>query len=74
LIDAVPGDQPVGTFENELIRRQSPWRDIDHVGVETLQWVHWFNTDRPHEALADLTPEKVEELHFDRNSTLPIAG
>ena len=35
-----------------------PWRDVDHVEVETLQWVHWFNTERPHEYIDDLTPER----------------
>lgn len=28
--------------------------------------VHWFNTERPHEALEDLTTEKVEQLHYAR--------
>ena len=49
----------VGSFKNELIRRQGPWRDVDHVEVQTLQWVHWFNTERPHEYLDELTPAQA---------------
>ncbi len=26
--------------------------------------MHWFNTERPHEALDDLTPHQVEQLHY----------
>lgn len=32
----------LGSYKNELIRRQGPWRDVDHVEVETLNWVDWF--------------------------------
>lgn len=39
----------VGSFKTELIRRQGPWRDIDHVEIETMTWVDFFNTERPHE-------------------------
>jgi len=49
--DNALAETTVGSFKNELIRRQGPWRDVDHVEVQTLQWVHWFNTERPHEYL-----------------------
>jgi transposase InsO family protein len=29
-----------------------------------LNWVDWFNTRPPHDKLDDLTPVKVEELHY----------
>ena len=32
------------------------------VELETLDYVTWFNNDRPHEALDDLTPTAAEEL------------
>ena len=67
-------DPSVGSFKNELIRRQGPWRDVDQVELGTAQWVAWFNTERPHEHLDDLTPEKVEKLHYARQHALPKAG
>ena len=64
----------VGSFKNELIRRQGPWRDVDHVELDTAEWVAWFNTERPHEHLDDLTPETVEKLHYAHRHPLPRAG
>ena len=64
----------VGSFKNELIWREGPWRDVDHVEIETLTWVDWFNTDRPHEYLDDLTPARAEELHYIHISTPTLVG
>lgn len=72
--DNALAESTVGSFKNELIRRQGPWRDVDHVELETLNWVHWFNTERPHEYLDDLTPEAAEELHYAHSKTLAPAG
>jgi len=71
--DNALAETTVGSFKNELIRRQGPWRDADHVEVQTLQWVHWFNTERPHEYLDDLTPDQAERLHYDLRA-LAAAG
>ena len=63
-------ESTVGSFKTELIGQQGPWRDIDQIELETLNWVHWFNTERPHAYLDDLTPETAEHLHYDhQNST-----
>lgn len=55
----------VGSFKNEVIRRQGPWRDVNQVELATAEWVQWFNTERPHDDLDDFTPEAVEKLHYD---------
>jgi hypothetical protein len=34
---------------------------VEHVELETLDYADWFNHDRPHEALDDLTPAATEE-------------
>ncbi len=36
--------------------------------------VHWFNTERTHEAIDDLTPVAVEQLHHRFRATLEQAG
>ena len=72
----------VGSFKTELIRRQGPWRGIDQVEIETLNWAHWFNTGRPHECLDDLTPRTprsftpLTEKHWHRlgDSGEPVLG
>lgn len=73
-LDNAMAETTVGSFKNELIRRQGPWRDVDHVEVGTAEWVVWFNTERPHEELDDFTPEAVETLHYDHRHALPEAG
>ena len=45
-------------YKTELIRgpQQGPWRTIDDVELATLGWVHWYNTERIHSRLNDLSP------------------
>ena len=73
-LDNALAETTVGSFKNELIRRQGPWRDVNHVEIATAEWVVWFNTERPHEYLDDFTPEAAEQLHYDHRSTPPKAG
>lgn len=63
-LDNALAETTLGSFKTELIRRQGPWRDIDHVEIETMTWVDFFNTERPHEYLDNLTPVTVENLHY----------
>jgi putative transposase len=71
--DNALAETTIGSFKTELVRRLGPWRDIDHLEVETAQWIAWFNTERPHDYLDDLTPEQAERLHYDPH-TLAAAG
>ena len=73
-LDNALAETTVGSFKNELIRRQGPWRDVNQVELATAEWVVWFNTERPHEYLDDFTPEAVEKLHYDHRRTPPKAG
>ena len=47
-------------YKAELIRNQGPWEDIDAVELATAEWVHWFNTIRPHSAIGMRTPAEHE--------------
>ena len=62
-LDNALAETTVGSFKNELIRRQGPWRDVNQVEIATAEWVVWFTTERPHEYLDDFTPEAAEKLH-----------
>lgn len=73
-LDNALAETTVGSFKTELIRRQGPWRDIDHVELETMTWVDFFNTERPHEYLDDLTPIAVENLHYAQPQPVIPAG
>lgn len=54
-----------GAYKNEVIHRRGPWRDADHVEHETLNWVHWFNHERLHEALGHRPPVEHEQDWID---------
>jgi putative transposase len=73
-LDNALAETTVGSFKTELIRRHGPWRDVDHVEIETLNWIHFFNTERPHEYLDDLTPEAAEALHYAHRTRPANAG
>ena len=47
-------------YKAKLIRNQGPWQDIDAVELATAEWVHWFNTIRPHSAIGMRTPVEHE--------------
>ena len=56
--DNALAESQIGLYKTELIRPEGPWRDVDHVEIETLNGSHWFNTERPHESIDDLTPAR----------------
>lgn len=62
--DNALAESQIGLYKTELIHPAGPYRNLDHVEIATLDWAHWFNTQRPHEALNDLTPLQVEQIHY----------
>ena len=36
----------IGLFKAELIKRQGPWRTVEHVEAATLHYLDWFNNTR----------------------------
>ncbi|WP_141711913.1 IS3 family transposase [Jiangella alba] len=70
--DNAMAESQIGAYKTELIRHEGPWRDVEHVEFETLNWVHWFNQERTHESIDDLTPIEVEAAHYAaRNRLIP---
>ena len=55
-----------GLYKTELIRRRGPWRNAEHVELETLAWVEWFNNRRLHSELGDIPPAEFEHDHYAR--------
>ena len=55
-----------GLYKTELIRRRGPWRHTEHVELETLAWVEWFNNRRLHSELGDIPPAEFERDHYAR--------
>jgi putative transposase len=72
--DNALAESQIGLYKAELIWPDGPWRDCDRVEVGTLEWVDWFNTQRPHEAIDDLTPIQAEQAHYAARNRLPETG
>ena len=72
--DNALAETTIGMYKTELIRAGGPWRDISHVEAAALEWVHWYNTERTREAIDDLTPVAVQQLHYRFRATLEQAG
>jgi putative transposase len=72
--DNALAESQIGLYKAELIRPEGPWRGVEHVELETLNWIDFFNTERPHEAIDDLTPMAAEELHYASQNELEPTG
>ena len=71
--DNALAETTIGLYKTELIKAEGPWRDLDQVEAATLEWVHWYNTERTHQAIDDLTPVAAEELHYRFRAALDRA-
>ena len=67
-------ESQIGLYKSELIHHEGPWRDVDQVEVATAGWVLWFNTERTHGSIDDLTPVALEPLNYALTEPLERAG
>ena len=55
-----------GLYKSELIRRRGPWRNAEHLEIETLAYIEWFNHRRLHGELDHTPPAEHEADYYDR--------
>jgi putative transposase len=72
--DNALAESHMGLYKSELIHPYGPWKGVEHVEAATLDWIHWFNTQRPHESIQDLTPIQAEQTHYTHRTRLAEAG
>ena len=65
--DNAMAESVIGLFKTELHRNPAaiarncgPWRGLDDLEIATCSWVSWFNDERIHGELDDLTPAEFE--------------
>jgi putative transposase len=71
--DNALAESEIGLFKTEVIRCRGPWRTVDDVEIETLEWVDWHNHRRLHSACCDLTPIEYEQVHYRQHPALTEA-
>ncbi len=49
-----------GLYKTEVVRKKGPWKTIEALEWETLNWVHWFNQER---LLEPIPPAEFEALY-----------
>jgi putative transposase len=57
-----------GLYKTELIRKDGPWYGLEDVEHATMEYVHWFNTERLHSAIG-MMPPAVFEARFRAQNT-----
>ena len=73
--DNALAESVIGLYKAEIIRRKGPWRSLEQVEFETLDWVCWYNDKRLLEPIGDIPPAELEALYFqNRQSGLVEAG
>ncbi|MST50266.1 integrase core domain-containing protein, partial [Mobiluncus porci] len=62
-----------GLYKTELIYSQ-PRASLTEVEFATLNWVHWWNNERLHEALEYRTPAEIINMynHTRANEMTPV--
>ena len=64
--DNALAESTIGLYKTELIRRQGPWRNVEHVELATLANVERFNSHRLHSELHHVPPAEFETAHYAR--------
>ncbi len=64
-----------GLYKTELIRKDGPWYGLEDVEHATLDYVHWFNTERIHGSIGMVAPADFEEAFWAGNhNSEPLPG
>ena len=65
----------IGLYKTEAIHLLGPWRNVDHVEFETLDWVDWFNNRRLLEPIGNVPPAEFEQLYYQsQEAPVMVAG
>ena len=62
--DNALAESVIGLYKTELIYRRGPWKALEDVEFATLEWVHWFNTQRLLQPIGYLPPAEYERRYY----------
>lgn len=60
-------------YKAEVIRKNGPWRSLEHVELATAEWVDWWNHQRLHSATGDMPPAEFEALYYQQRAAADAA-
>ena len=60
ILESVAGLSALG----QLTQEPGPWRGLEDVECATLEWVHWYNTQRLLEPIGNVPPVEYEMNYY----------
>jgi transposase InsO family protein len=74
--DNAAAESFMGLYKNEAVASDSPFRSgplrtLTDVEALTTDYVHWYNHQRLHSLLDNVTPEEFETLYYDQETSSP---
>ena len=63
-----------GLYKAELVHKSGPWKSIEALEWETLNWVAWFNQHRLLEPIGGIPPAEFEALYAQGQAAIPKAA
>lgn len=67
--DNALAESTIGLYKNECVRKGSPFmtgplKQLADVEKATMNWVHWYNTERLHSTLSMIPPDEFEQNYY----------
>jgi transposase InsO family protein len=63
-----------GLYKAELVHKSGPWKTVEALEWETLNWVAWFNQQRLLEPIGNIPPAEFEALYEQSQAAIPKAA
>ena len=64
----------IGLYKAELIYKEGPWRGVEQVELNTLDWVDWFNNRRLFEPIGNIPPAEYEALYYQQQEVTAMVA
>lgn len=64
----------IGLYNTEVIHRREPWRHLNAVEYDTLEWVGWFNHGRLPEPIGHVPTAELEQAYYRQQAVSVIAA
>jgi transposase InsO family protein len=68
--DNALAESVIGLFKTEVIQQRGPWRGIEGIELNTLEWVSWYNNTRLHGEIGHVPPAEFEESYYSHQASL----
>ena len=72
--DNALAESTIGIYQTELVRLHRPRARSRPRRSRHPRLVHWYNTERGHSSIDDLTPIRAEEAHYTHKTSLTEAA